>query len=109
MAPTAPWAATVSTSAHNLDASPPDHLIPARGEMADLTRAFAWDRTAVGPARSWPRSLRTVLHLMLSSQHPMFLWWGPELVQFYNDGYRPSLGEDRHPAALGATGREFWD
>ncbi|MGE3267268.1 MAG: ATP-binding protein [Chloroflexota bacterium] len=38
----------------------------------------------------------------------MFLWWGAELVQFYNDGYRPSLGVDRHPQALGARGREFW-
>ena len=28
----------------------------------------------------------------------MFLWWGPELIQFYNDAYRPSLGEgERHP------------
>ena len=39
----------------------------------------------------------------------MFLWWGPELVQFYNDGYRPSLGlSGRHPKALGARGRDFW-
>ncbi len=37
----------------------------------------------------------------------MFLWWGPDLIQLYNDGYRPSLG-DRHPEALGAHGREFW-
>jgi signal transduction histidine kinase len=39
----------------------------------------------------------------------MFLWWGPELVQLYNDAYRPSLGlGERHPGALGARGREFW-
>ncbi len=39
----------------------------------------------------------------------MFLWWGPELVQLYNDAYRPSLGEGgRHPGALGARAREFW-
>src|SRR3954452_2778667 len=76
--------------------------------MADRTRAFAWDQTPVGPPQSWPRSLRTVLNLLLGSQHPMFLWWGPDLVQFYNDGYRPSLGADRHPGALGARGREFW-
>ena len=31
----------------------------------------------------------------------MFLWWGPELIQFYNDGYRPSIREDKHPGALG--------
>jgi PAS domain S-box-containing protein len=39
----------------------------------------------------------------------MFLFWGAQHVQFYNDAYRPSLGSGgRHPKALGATGREFW-
>jgi signal transduction histidine kinase len=37
----------------------------------------------------------------------MFLWWGEDLVQVYNDAYRPSLA-DRHPTALGAHGAEFW-
>jgi signal transduction histidine kinase len=39
----------------------------------------------------------------------MFLWWGADLVQLYNDAYAPSLGSgDRHSRALGARGREFW-
>jgi signal transduction histidine kinase len=38
----------------------------------------------------------------------MFLWWGEELIQFYNDGYRPSIREDKHPKALGQRGRECW-
>lgn len=39
----------------------------------------------------------------------MVLLWGPELVQIYNDAYRPSLGEDsRHPAALGQRARDCW-
>ncbi|MEO7771452.1 MAG: ATP-binding protein [Gemmatimonadaceae bacterium] len=39
----------------------------------------------------------------------MFLWWGPDLIQFYNDAYRPSFADGgRHPRALGARGREFW-
>jgi PAS domain S-box-containing protein len=39
----------------------------------------------------------------------MFLWWGPELVQIYNDGYRPSFGSgDRHPRALGARAADTW-
>jgi signal transduction histidine kinase len=27
---------------------------------------------------------------------------------FYNDGYRPMLGENKHPQFLGASGRECW-
>jgi len=38
----------------------------------------------------------------------MFLWWGKELIQFYNDGYRPSIREDKHPLALGQRGKECW-
>ncbi|HET9011228.1 MAG TPA: PAS domain-containing protein, partial [Gemmatimonadaceae bacterium] len=54
-------------------------------------------------------ALRTTVGIVLASRNPMFLWWGPELVQLYNDAYRPSLGHGaRHPGALGAKGREFW-
>jgi hypothetical protein len=39
----------------------------------------------------------------------MFLWWGDEMTQFYNDAYRPSLGENgKHPKALGQAGLECW-
>jgi len=39
----------------------------------------------------------------------MFVWWGPDLIQIYNDGYRPSFGTSgRDIAALGARGREHW-
>ena len=76
--------------------------------MATLTRALDWSATPLGPVESWSASLRTSVSTLLASRHPMFLWWGPHLVQFYNDGYRPSLGPDRHPSALGALGRECW-
>jgi PAS domain-containing protein len=39
----------------------------------------------------------------------MFVWWGPELIQFYNDAYRDTMGPERHPSALGARGRDCWD
>src|SRR4051812_9185559 len=108
VAPIVPGTTTVSTPTQGFEQTGSAHLIAAHGEMADRTREFPWDQTPVGPPHAWPRSLHTVLNLMLCSQHPMFLWWGPELIQFYNDGYRPSLGDDRHPQALGARGRAFW-
>ena len=85
-----------------------EQFFPGTSEMAERMRSHNWAATSLGPPETWPQSLRTVLHIMLTTQHPMFLWWGPDLVQFYNGGYRPSLGEDRHPGALGAHGREFW-
>ena len=33
----------------------------------------------------WLAALRTSVRLLLTSSHPMFLWWGDKLTQFYND------------------------
>jgi len=77
--------------------------------MRALCRAFDWSTTALGPVATWPQSLRTIVQVILDSPMPMFLWWGPELIQIYNDAYRPSLGSSgRHPQALGMRGRECW-
>jgi PAS domain S-box-containing protein len=84
-------------------------LFAGPGEMRSLCRAFDWASTPLGAVEGWPECLRTTAGIVLGSRNPMFLFWGPELVQLYNDAYRPSLGEGgRHPRALGARGREFW-
>ncbi|MEO9008354.1 MAG: ATP-binding protein [Candidatus Dormibacter sp.] len=66
-----------------------------------MIRAFDWSRTPVGPVARWPQSLRTAVSILLASGYPMYIAWGPEYVQFYNDAYRPILGSSKHPAALG--------
>ncbi len=76
--------------------------------MADRTRAFDWGSTAVGPIEAWPETLLIAVNTLLASWQPMFLWWGDDLIQFYNDAYRPSIGNDKHPHALGQKGRECW-
>ena len=78
------------------------------GELASLTRAFDWAATPLGSSTQWPDSLKTILGVVLAANHPMFLWWGPDLIQFYNDAYRKTLGPERHPSALGQPGRECW-
>ncbi len=78
------------------------------GEMGALTRAYDWGSSVLGPPETWSQSLRTALRIVLSTQHPMFIWWGPDLVQFYNDAYRKTLGSERHPSALGQRGAECW-
>ena len=77
--------------------------------MGELTRAFDWSGTPIGPPDGWPQSLRTALRILLNTNHPMFIWWGPELIQFYNDAYRQTMGPERHPSALGQRGRECWE
>ena len=82
--------------------------IIGQGEMAELIRAFDWECTSLGPVETWSKTLVTAVNLLLASRHPMFLWWGPDLIQFYNDGYRPSIREDKHPSAIGQRGRDCW-
>ncbi|HET9053993.1 MAG TPA: PAS domain S-box protein, partial [Cyclobacteriaceae bacterium] len=78
-------------------------------EMGNLIRAKDWSRTPLGLIHTWPQSLITTLSIILHSKFPMFLWWGPELICFYNDAYRPSLGEaGKHPHILGMRAEEAW-
>src|SRR6185312_14280573 len=79
------------------------------GEMGGLMRNFDWSKTPVGPVDNWPQSLKTILSLLLNSKFPMFLWWGSDLTCFYNDAYRPSLGQNgKHPSILGSPAKEAW-
>lgn len=79
------------------------------GEMGRLMREKDWTKTPVGTPDTWPQSLRTTLSIVLHSKFPMFVWWGPELICFYNDAYRPSLGQNgKHPSILGMPAKEAW-
>jgi PAS domain S-box-containing protein len=78
------------------------------GEMGALMRSYDWSLTPLGRPANWPQSLRTAVRLVLNTNHPMFIWWGPDLIQFYNDAYRQTMGPERHPHALGQGGRECW-
>jgi PAS domain S-box-containing protein len=79
------------------------------GEMGELIRNKDWRKTSLGSPEFWPQSLRTALSIVLNSRFPMFIWWGPELLCFYNDAYRPSLGgEGKHPTILGLNAKEAW-
>jgi signal transduction histidine kinase len=80
----------------------------ASGEMADRTRNFDWDNTPLGPIEDWPEPLVVTVNNLLATKHPMFLWWGRDLIQFYNDAYRRSIGSDKHPSALGQRGEDCW-
>ena len=100
-------AAAVSPDPERTDASL-GSWIDGGGEMGELIRRKDWSLTALGSLDSWPQSLRTALSIVVNSRYPMFLFWGPNAICLYNDGYRPSLGAHKHPQALGQEGRACW-
>ena len=86
------------------------HFISGGGEMGELIRSYDWGRTSLGNPETWPQSLLTTLNNIINSRFPMFLWWGPELICFYNDAYRPSLGQNgKHPGILGMPAKQAWN
>ncbi len=85
----------------------PPEFLAGGGEMGAAIRAFNWDATPLGPPETWSQSLKTCLRIMLASRQPMWIWWGPELINFYNDAYLSIIG-GKHPAALGRPAREVW-
>ena len=71
-------------------------------------RAKDWSASPLGYPETWPQSVKTAVSICLNSRVPIALWLGPELRLIYNDTYIPFLGETKHPAMLGAPGREAW-
>jgi hypothetical protein len=76
-------------------------------ELAKLIAEHDWSKTPLGPAASWPQSLKTAVGIMLTSRQPIWIGWGPELTYFYNDPYKSIIG-GKHPWALGRPTAEVW-
>ncbi|HTU47099.1 MAG TPA: ATP-binding protein [Bryobacteraceae bacterium] len=82
-------------------------LFPGTSEMAGRMRAFDWSTNPLGPPQGWPQNLKTSVRVLLTSNHPMLVWWGEQLINLYNDGYAAFLYA-RHPAALGQPASTVW-
>jgi signal transduction histidine kinase/CheY-like chemotaxis protein len=79
------------------------------GAMGERIRAYPWAHTPLGEPQFWPRGLRTAVRVLLTTQHPIFIFWGHQHTCLYNDAYSRSLGPEKHPSILGAPGRESWE
>jgi PAS domain S-box-containing protein len=94
---------------HPQSAAAASSFLAGGGQMGDRIRAFDWATSTVGSPGQWPAGLRTALRIMLTTNHPVFIFWGESLTCFYNDAYARSLGPEMHPRILGMRGREAWD
>lgn len=82
-------------------------LFAGSGEMRARCRALDWATTPLGAVSEWPASLRTAVDICLGATVPSFVWWGPDLIQIYNDAAL-AITRAKHPAALGAPARVAW-
>ena len=77
------------------------------GEMGRRMRQTDWAGTPLGPAEQWPQSLKTAVRITLTCRQPMFVWWGEEFYNLYNDAYIPILGA-KHPHSFARPASEVW-
>lgn len=93
----------------NKNVNSDQQFLSGGGEMGKNIRQKDWSKTLLGTPENWPQVLKTTLSIILNSKFPMFLFWGPELVCFYNDAYCPSLGiNEKNPEILGGRGEQYW-
>jgi signal transduction histidine kinase/DNA-binding response OmpR family regulator/GAF domain-containing protein len=77
------------------------------GEMAQMMRQHQWANSSLGTPDRWPEALKVAVRLLLTSKFEMWLGWGPDIAFFYNDAYRPTLG-NKHPNALAVPTKILW-
>jgi PAS domain S-box-containing protein len=82
-------------------------LFAGGGELGARMRAMDWAATPLGPVKNWPQSLKTCVRIVLTSRQPMFVWWGDQLINLYNDAYKSILG-GKHPEAFAQPAQQVW-
>jgi PAS domain S-box-containing protein len=98
---------------HSLDAvtaadrTEAPELFAGDSELSGLMSAKDWAQTPLGPPAGWPESLKTCVRIVLTSRQAMFVWWGDQLINIYNDAYKAIVG-GKHPEALGQPASEVW-
>lgn len=100
----------MSTSNNTANTSP---FLNGGGEMGVLMRDKDWTKTSLGTPDQWPVQLKQLTATILSTPSPMLICWGEEFVQLYNTAFRPILGTNKHPEALGISAKktyaEIWE
>ena len=61
-----------------------------------------------GRSSTWPRSLQSVVRLVLTSRFSMWMAWGPDLTFFCNEAYRRDTLGKKYPWALGKPASVVW-
>lgn len=74
-----------------------------------IIRSLEWANHPLGTIENWPAGLRITLNIVLNSNSPKLLLWGPENVCFYNDAFISILEKTgKHPRAMGQVASQIW-
>jgi len=76
------------------------HFLGSTGAIRAGYHTHDWSGCAIGPPACWSPTLRNAASLILESEFPMYVVWGPQLIFLYNAAFATLL-DSRHPQALG--------
>ncbi|MFC5548400.1 hybrid sensor histidine kinase/response regulator [Massilia aerilata] len=83
------------------------HLLDTSGAVRAGYHLHNWSGSPLGSPDQWDPALRNAVSVILESEFPMYIAWGPRLIMLYNAAYI-SLLDGRHPSTLGAPITEVW-
>ena len=84
-----------------------ERLFGSAGEVGTDMARVSWEQTPLGSPATWPQSLRSVVHVVLTSRFSMWMA-GPRLTFICNDKYRRDTLGTKYPWALGRPAAEVW-
>lgn len=85
------------------------HIFSKNNQVSYQTfMSINWDKHSLGPIKDWNPVLIHFLNFIFNSKQPCFLFWSNEAFCFYNDGYIPILGNEKHPHSMGAKAVDIW-
>lgn len=80
----------------------------SNNELNQRISAMDWSATPLGHRSTWSQALSTLVELILASNQPMHLVWGPQHTLIYNAAFAPILAR-KHPAAMGLSFFDVWE
>ncbi|CED83967.1 response regulator receiver sensor signal transduction histidine kinase [Phaffia rhodozyma] len=75
--------------------------------VQQLLDNFDWQNTPLGPKALWPQSLKSLISVVMNTDHESTLWWGKDLTLIYNDAYAEMLLR-KHPFNFGKVASVAW-
>ncbi|GLU29489.1 PAS domain-containing sensor histidine kinase [Brucella sp. NBRC 12950] len=82
-------------------------FLHADGQCVDELKAVDWSNNPLGEPDQWSVTLKTAIQMMLASQFPKAICWGPDLITVFNDAFRPILGEKKD--CMGKPFSQIWN
>ncbi|WP_184503470.1 sensor histidine kinase, partial [Streptomyces botrytidirepellens] len=87
--------------------TPAGELFAEGGALGRAMSGIDWSVTPLGTTDAWPPRLVEALRIILFTEQPMAVFWGPDYTMLYNEAYTDIIGS-KHPGALGRSGRDVF-